>query len=239
MTDSWLDALSKLVEDEWNEHGYALLLSRVPALLGAQGFETETILQGRKLRPFLEAETAGRFRVIRSDPNSIIWGLVPATAEVSEPFARYFRRSSGPKPPRFAPSAWKAFTLPIPEGKRRWIFDEPSIHFRDEDSDVHPEGGHEIERRFIVSAGEEPEEGDVYRAAVVASIGSWGSETGVDPTRFALGRKKKPLAKPEQVRRSEITAFDQLVALLQPGELSRISLPLDIVVRLKASVPRV
>ncbi len=234
MTEGWLEALNAHVEREWTGSGHVLLLSEVPSLLTRDGFDMQAILQGRKLRPFLQAETADRFKLIQSDPTSIVWGLAPLHADVAEPFNRYFRRATGPKPLRFAPSFWKAFTLPIEEGKRRWVFDEPSIHFRDEDADSSPEAGYEIERRFIVPSEDGAATGDVYRSSVLTSIGSWGVEMKVDPSRFSLGRKKVHAPRSEPAASiTEKNNLDLLLSLLHPTELSRISLPLDIVARLK------
>lgn len=241
MAADWLEALDSFVKAEWTDHGVALLLSRVPALLGSRGFEMEDILQGRKLRLFLETETEGRFKVIRNDSYAIMWGLVPAEANVSEPYTRYFRPPSGVKSVRFAPSAWKAFTLPIPEGKRRWLFDEPSIAFADHPSDQPPEGGYEVERRFIAPL-QEGVENEVFNTTVQALIASWAVEKRIDVSRFALGRKRAPIAKLQRASTPHVetegdTALDQLLGLLQPGELARISLPLDVVVRLRSTRP--
>lgn len=234
MTERWLEALSARVEREWTDSGHVLLLSEVPGLLTRDGFDMQAILQGRKLRQFLQAETADRFKLIQSDPTSIVWGLAPLHADVTEPFNRYFRRATGPKPPRFAPAFWKAFTLPIAEGKRRWVFDEPSIHFRDEEADSRPEMGFEIERRFIVPSEDEAATGDVYRSSILTSIGSWGVETKVDPSRFSLGRKKVQASRLDPATSiTEGNNLDLLLSLLHPTELSRISLPLDVVARLK------
>ncbi|WP_395944467.1 hypothetical protein [Brevundimonas sp.] len=236
----WLETLESLVKDEWKEHGVALLLSRVPALMAGCGFSMEEILKGRKWRVFLETDpqVEGRFRVIQNEGHSIVWGVVPADAQVSEPYSRYFRTRTSAKPIRFAPAAWKAFTLPIPEDRRRWIVDEPSIGFADHPAENVPETGYEIERRFIV-----PEEtggdNEVFKAEVQASIASWASELQIEVSRFGLGRKRVPVSKAQRpatiiAEGGAETALDQLIGLLQPAERTRISLPLDVVERLRS-----
>ena len=238
MTANWLDTLAALVQREWDDKGQAILLSRVPSLFEDEGFDPEDILQGRKLRPFLENETEGRFRVLRSDDQKIVWGLLPATAQISEPYTRYFPKSSSDRPIRFAPSAWKAFTLAIPEGQRRWLFDQPSIRFEDFASDEAAVDGHEVERRFV-TVSERSEDDEVHRATVLSSIAAWAAEKSIDPSRFALGRKRAPVSKAAQPSPAPgstgATALDQLLSLLQPGELTRISLPLDVVARLRSA----
>ncbi|MNS08994.1 hypothetical protein D3C72_404630 [compost metagenome] len=240
MAADWLDTLTSIVEAQWNDEGYAVLLSRVPSLLEQEGLDPQTILQGRKLRPLLLSEAAERLKLLQSETNHIIWGIVPADAPVSAPFVRYFRPSAADRPLRFAPSAWKAFTVPIAEDQRRWLFDEPAIYFEDRQSEEAGDGGHEVERRFIVRPQEDTEESEVFRARVVATIGAWAAEQDVDPSRFALGRRRAPATKPSPtppphpVPSLSATALDQLISLLQPGELTRITMPLDVVARLRS-----
>lgn len=240
MAADWLDTLTSIVETQWKDEGFAVLLSRVPALLEGEGFDLQAILQGRKLRPLLETEAADRLKLLQSEASHMIWGIVPADAEVSAPYARYFRRQNRDRPLRFAPSAWKAFTLPIAEDERRWLFDEPTIHFEDRATDQAGQSGHEVERRFVVLPESEKEEGEVFRARVLKAIADWASEQNLDPSRFALGRKRAPAAKPMPTPSPRSapfvaeTALDQFIGLLQPGELTRISLPLDVVVRLRS-----
>lgn len=236
MPADWLDSLTTHVQHEWDKRGLAILLSRVPSLFEEDGFDPEDILQGRKLRPFLENETAGRFKVLQSEDHKI-WGILPADASIAEPYSRYFPRSSGERPIRFAPAAWKAFTVPIPEGKRRLLFDEPSIAFQDCAPDDSFSNGYEIERRFVM-VPEKTEDSDVHQATILSSIASWAAEQSVDPARFALGRKRAPVTKPAKAATARgsaaETALDQFLALLQPGELTRIALPLDVVARLQS-----
>lgn len=226
---AWLDFLKAECSQEWNTHGKALMLSRIPAVLTAGGFAMEEILQGRKLRPFLQSECGSDFQVIQSERISIVWGIVPIDAHVSEPFDRYFQRTDGTRATRFAPAAWRAFTLPVPAGKRRWLFDEPSIHFNDFDDDSPPVAGFEIERRYIVEA---VEGGDLDTALVLQRIAEWAAELRIDAQRFALGHKKSATPKADPAVNARGTALDQLLKLMLPSELTRVVLPLDVIARL-------
>ncbi len=218
---------------QWEKHGTVLILSQVPHVLESAGFDVKELLAGQKLRPFLQAKSEGHFQVIPNERNRTLWGLAPLSAELSAPFERYFPQADSARAPRFASSMWRAFTISVAPGKRRWVFDEPSIHFLDLDAEEpQPDSGIEVERRFIVEA---TEGGEVETATIIQSIAKWGIENSIDTTRFAIGRKKLPSAKPAASNFQTQNALDQLIAILLPAELSRISLPLDVVARLKST----
>jgi len=236
----WRDVLKDKVQEFWDAGRRALVLSRVPALLKDAGIDIEPLLAGRKLRPFLASECGEGLQLVQSEKNPIIWGLLPATVNATPPYDQYLYRPTGERPRRFAPAVWRAFVTPIEAGRRRWLTDEPSVHFSDLPEDEAPTAAHEVERRFVVDAVGDSE---VDRALVISRIGEWAAEQKLDPTRFELGRRKPPLPQPDGARTRTRTdsapnALDQFLGLLLPSELTRISIPLDVVARLRSTPVR-
>lgn len=231
----WRDVLKARVQEVWDREQRALMLSRVPQVLKDAGIDAGELLQGRKLRPFLEAEGAGHFNLIQSERNHIVWGILPSAVAASRPYDQYLLRPEAERALRFAHAAWVAFTTPIEPGRRRWITDEPSVHFQDLAEDAEPGAGYHIDRRYIA---EGDARGEVGGAVVVARIGEWAAEQKVDPSRFALGRRKSPVPRGDRAQPVGESALDQLLGILLPSELTRMSIPLDVVARLRSTKPR-
>lgn len=241
MAADWLNFLTEHVEAEWKEYGFAVLLSRVPSLLERGGFEPEAILQGRKLRPLLEVQAAEQLKLVQSEINRIIWGIVPANAQLVEPYHKYFRRATADRPVRFAPAVWRAFTAPIDAGRRRWLFSEPTVHFDDRSAGDPGDGGYEVPSRSIMMPENNGGRSDHFSSKVTAAIYAWANESSVDVSQFSLGRRSGSATKPGlspqagSVPSSASTALDRLLELLQPAEMTRISLPLDVIARLRSA----
>lgn len=235
--DQWKVVLRQVCQEAWDETGRAVLLSRVPSLLRNEGIDLAGLLAGRRLRPFLQTEGADAFQLLQSEANPIVWGIVPAAAEIKLPVDQYLQRadSTPAKAQRFAPAVWKAFTTPVEPGFRRWLLDEPSPHFRDLPDGQTAEGGKEIQHHLIAGV---PAGGEVDNARTLSAIARWSSEQRVDPSRLSMDRKRVRASKPEGASSSSGTQLDELLGLFLPAELTRVSVPLDVIARLSNTPPK-
>lgn len=226
MTDQMIDvealknAIVSLVHSHYKETRRAMLLSRLGQALQKDGFN----LGRGRLAGFLNSELAGAIQLVPRPDDSKVLGALPAgltetaVAESTSPPPTLGGESPAP---RYAPSVWAAFTKPLaPDASRVVEFDPP--RFRDQPSASTPAESLTVPREQLCvrEANETPAD---HRARVQAAVKQWLDNNGVALERVV-----------DRPRRHQgHSLLDQLIAALSIEQRQRLSLPLDIVERLK------
>ena len=213
-----------LVQQSWEDHQVPLLLSR----LGAQdGGEIARLAKQESfsLAGYLRDRLADDVRVIQHSSKPVVVGAVPAGVE-GEPgdFDAWLERTHGQSlgvPPRFHPAFWAAFRVPLDENKRRYMSLVPPLRFVDAYPEDRPEGDNyaEIEWEYIDS--------NVEPSEVQQNVDDWLEANGLDAVPFLASNK------PSGSRSSSDDLLGRLLAALDPEDQKRVSLPLDIVAKLR------
>ncbi len=236
--NGWVEALATECRKHWDRTGKVFLLSGVPGVLRVAGYQHDNILQGRKLKDVLIQEGAGAGKLVQNEADPLMWGLAPTDATLEPPYSEYFpprleRPATSLPDIRFKPAFWKAFAAPLEEGSRRYLLSSPWPRFQDLPEGVEaPDGSVEIEREYTANASL----GSSLQEAkpTLTRVWEWLKEHGASPTEYAIGKRAQvPGAqKFRDATRAEESALHELIAMLTPSELHRVSLPLDIISRL-------
>ena len=212
-----------LVQEHWGKHGMPLLLS----LLGSEeGGEIGRLAKQEAggLGAYLRHRLTARVRVIHDSTNTVA-GAIPVDAEVdaNAGFDRLLEkthsRSSGASP-RFHAAFWAAFRKPLDESKGRYTSIRAPFRFVDVSSEERPDGFREIAREYVV--GPDAEAMEVQQKAQ-----DWLAANGLDPDRFLWKDKTDTARLPSD------DLLGRLLLSLEPDELKRISMPLDVVSKLR------
>ena len=231
MTDT-LDPLEELdrrivelVEQSWSDDEMPLLLSRLGAQDGgdiARLAKQEAFSLAAYLRDRLEAEV----QVIQHSSKPVMVGAIPADVEgTPSEFDTWLERTHGPTPglpKRFHRAFWAAFRVPLDDEMRRYMSLVPPLRFTDAYPEDRPEGDTylEVEREYIDS--------DVDAGEVQENVEDWLDANGLDAAPFLA--QPRPGAGP-----GSGSLLDSLLNVLDLDEQRRLSLPLDIVAKLRRS----
>ena len=218
------ERIVQLVEECWQEHQMPLLLSR----LGTQddGRIAEVVRQqAGGLADYLRTSLSDRVRVVQHSTKSMVIGAIPRHAAATLDGAydaileKTFSRTESSYL-RFLPAFWTAFRKPLAEGSRRYVSLREPIHFLDTSSTPQLEEYAEIQRRCIVGF-------DADTAEVLQSLEKWLTSNDLDIAHFVSTRKM------EKNRPPSNDLLDRLLRALGPDDLKRISMPLDVVAKLR------
>lgn len=220
--DAWKKLLETAVADRWRT-GQCFLIAQVKPLLTSNGIEVEEQLAGRQMRHFLEAE-APELRQIVNEHQPTNWGLVPPGEPIERPYAQYFS-AKGRKPPTTAEFPYQnalriAFGKAIGDGLRRYVLHTPA-RFVDVPGGEVAAGGVEVTPDDLAVGGADTE--------IATRIAAWIGRnalpaTDYQPTRSSVTKSTK----------LQSTALHDLIDLLPPADLARVTLPLDVVRKLLA-----
>ena len=213
-----------LVQEHWRKHGIPLLLS----LLGSEeGGEIGRLAKQEAggLGAYLRHRLTDRVRVVNHSTKPAVAGAIPVDAEVdaNAGFDRLLEkthsRAAGANP-RFHSAFWAAFRKPLDESKGRYTSIRAPFRFVDVSSEERPDGFREIAREYVV--GPDAEAMEVQQKAQ-----DWLAENGLDPDRFLWKNKADVAHLPSD------DLLGRLLLSLEPDELKRISMPLDVVSKLR------
>ncbi|CAN5227915.1 hypothetical protein BH11PSE5_BH11PSE5_08510 [soil metagenome] len=215
------DFLIEKVTQNWSERR-VLLMAQVKPLLVRNGVDLDATLDGRQIKAWLESDVPD-IKLIKNEREPTNWGLVPADADVSEPYSQYFvtGRTPSSKIKRAFPfqNALRiAFTRPIEPGQKRWLFAGPARYLDLPVTDK-PEGGVELTSSVI-----EPGAND---ERIITLIEHWLVQNGLSNNHFLYERPS--MAHKSRAGRS---ALHQLLDIIPIEDLERVSLPLDIIRKL-------
>ena len=217
--------ISKLVCEYWEEHHMPLLLSR---LGGQDDGNIGRLVKQRapSLAAYLRTQIGGYVRVVQHSTRHQIIGAIPADVEVDatdESIDALLNRTQDPTEktvPRFHPAFWTAFRKPLETPKRRYISLQAPIRFQDVPPEDLPDGFIEIEPQYIVDQEPDP-------VLILQKAQSWLSDHALEEAPFLWQSRTKSTHLPST------DLLGRLLHALEPEELRRISMPLDIVHKLK------
>ena len=222
---SYLDSrIVDLVRKCWEEHRMPLLLSRLGG--GDDGRIGRLAKQeAGSLGAYLRHQLAARVRVIHHSTNPTVAGAIPADAEIPEDadFNMLLDKTRGravEATPRYHPAFWAAFRKPLDETSGRYMSVQPPPRFQDASPEDRPDGFVEITREYIVGL-------DVEEREVHQKVQDWLAANGLDSESYLLKSKATATHLPSD------DLLGRLLLALEPDELKRISMPLDVVFKLR------
>ena len=205
------DSIVRLVQEFWDEHQKPLLLSQ----LGAQDIGKQAKEQAGGLRAYVER--LDQLTVIQHSGIQALVGVVPR--DVRESADDLLNRTQSDTT-TYHPAVWAAFRKELYRSKRRYISTEPPINFTDIQEGAPPSGFVEIQREHIANPADRVSE-------VVRRIKAWlEANHKVDPAVFNRSTMGQRLPANDLLGR--------VLLALEPDELRRMSIPLDIVRKLRS-----
>lgn len=214
------------VDRHWNEHAIPLLLSQLGNKDGGD-IARETREEAGGLAAYLRSRLAHRVRIVQHSSKPVVIGAIPADVDqgtVTDFDALLSRTLTGPSKatPRFRPAFRAAFQKTLEETKRRYISMRAPLRFVDATPDERPDDVIEVQREYILDR-------EAEIANVVQQAQAWLNKNAndVDP---ALYLSEERWATP---RFPVDDLLSRLLLALDAEELKRISMPLDIVSKLR------
>lgn len=223
------ERIVELVEQHWDDQQMPLLLSR---LGGRDRGEIARLArqQSNSLGAYLRQELADRLQVIQHSERPVLIGVLPLDAEAESDVDGWLENAqgkSGSGAPRYHPAFWAAFRKPLDEMKSRFISIAPPIRFQDTFPEDGPEGFVEVGREYIADS-------EMDAAEVLENAQDWLEENNLQPAAFLAAssgddrRERRGAA-----AHSGDNLLDRLIDALDQNELKRVSMPLDVVVKLR------
>ena len=212
-----------LVQEHWKVRRAPLLLSQLGSRISGENAAVVKN-ESENLAAYLRDRLADHVEVIRSSQHPTIIAAIPANvrkdsnidvdAMLETPRRLVF--------PRFHPAFWAAFVKEPAPQTRRYVSVGPPPRFQELSDDATPSDADatEVASEYIVGGGD-----DV--AAVHSSIRRWLIANSLDENLFLADRAS---------RRKQLPSDDllgRLIVALTPEELKRMSIPLDIVSKLR------
>ena len=218
------DRIVRLVEEHWDQHEKPLLLSQLGSLDNGE-IAKSTKQESGGLKAYLQDHLADRVRVIQHSSNFTVIGAIPAQATLDDNISideLFFRLSHQPakQVARYHPAVWAAFRRLLEESKLRYLKITTPVHFVDIAEDEKPEGFVEVDRKFIADSNADPSE-------IEENIISWVQNNKLEISIFQAKRRLPGMHFPSS------DLLSKLLASLGEEDLRRISMPLDIVHKLR------
>ena len=216
----------KLVQNCWDEHHKPLLLSR----LGNRdhGEIARLVRQhSSNLRSFLHDQLADNVKVVQHSIRPELIGAVPSHAEldaadeVDSALEKIVNESIGTEA-RFHPAFWAAFRIPLDASNNRYMSTRTPIRFHDSPG-APPDGFVQIASNYVVGS-------DAEYADVQQKVQEWLDDNKLQPTLYL-----STVRPPGSERSTDL--LDRLLHALDPSELKRITMPLDVVLKLRRQAP--
>ncbi len=203
----------------------------MPLLLSRLGGERngdiarEAKEQAGSLGAYLRYRLADRVRMVQHSTERALIGAIPSDADTggSGDFDTLLDRTRGHTTQtarRFLPAFWAGFRKPLHESSRRYMRIQAPVHFRDDLGDNKPDGFIEIQSEHVV--GPDAEDTEVQH-----EIEAWLANNGLNPTSFLVTRTTESAQLPSH------DLLGRLLVALDADDLKRLSMPLDIVNKLR------
>jgi hypothetical protein len=185
--------------------------------------------QGASLRQFIEAHLKDRVSILRQRPGSSIIGIVPAEAEKLDIGKNVFQApehsSSTPQYLGFKTNVWHAFESQIPEGQKRWLILGDKAEIVDQaEPPSSDKTAYEIDNSEFDIRNKSGKE-------LALAIKEWAEDKDVPLNQITRNRSLKKNIYFDQ----NSNLLDELFRRLDATDLSRISMPLDIVEKLRGT----
>ena len=220
MTERPPDELDRRIVDSVRHHWDD---KQMPLLLSALGERGDIGVRAKtaagSLANYLRVRLADSVAVIQHSTKSSIVAAVPADAAGDRDFDSLLEKPVGrptdTSQPRFVPALWAAFQRPLDEGNERYVSVKRPIRFVDVADGEQPENRVAIPRKYISDA-----------PGVVERITQWMEENKLERAPFLFEERAG-----ERLPSNDV--LGRFLLALDPGDLARISLPLDIVNKLR------
>ena len=214
----------ELVRQWWDEHRMPLLLSRLGGEYNGN-IAREAKEQAGGLGAYLRQRLADHVRLVQHSTKPPLIGAIPSDVDTGgsgnfDTLLNQTRSQTVQTARRFHPAFWAGFRKPLHESNRRYMSVRAPIHFRDVIHDDQPEGFIEIEPEYVVSP-------DAEAAEVQQKVEAWLADNELEPT---------PLLMTGTAETAQLPSHDllgRLLLALDPDDLKRLSMPLDIVSKLR------
>lgn len=220
--------ITDLVERHWQEHQTPLLLSR---LGNEDSGEIARLARAQDggLGNYVRHRLADRVRVIQHSVNPAITGIVPASmapemVEEINALLEKTRRGSSAETPRFHPAFWAAFRKPLDESNRRYMSIEGPIRFQESSEESQPNGFLEVPRTHISDSAMDDDQ-------TLQNAENWLTDNNLRKDIYLINTESKSDSSHPR------NLLDRLLFSLEPKELGRISMPLDIILKLRNQTP--
>lgn len=228
----------EFVRDCWSD-GKVALLSKIGALESSTVGAFAKTSPSRSLKAYILQNLSDDVRLVS---HSNIEGTVSAvpinddTASIQS-FDAYIEKSlpseATGRPRRFKASVWAAFRKSLPDGLNRFIRFEPYISFRDTGDD-NPESDELPIDRPYVAADDHTTDHEVYE-----NVLKWAGDNNVDPGQLVRSPPLRDSGREGDLARADArSVLDAVLVALDDDDLARLSVPLDIVKKLRTKRPR-
>ena len=214
----------ELVHRCWDEHHIPLLLSRLGGERNGD-IARQAKEQAGSLGAYLRKRLADHVRVVQHSIRPTVIGAIPSDVVAGESgdFDTLLEQTRGhamQTAQRFRPAFWAGFRKPLPESSRRYMSVQAPVHFRDVLGDDRPDGFIEVQREYVVGP-------DTETTEVQHKIEAWLADNGLEPTPFLMTRPAETAQLPSH------DLLGRLLVALDHDDLKRLSMPLDIVNKLR------
>ena len=218
------DRIVRLVEEHWAERKTALLLSNLGnSDHGAIGRHAKD--RSGSLKAYVRDALSDRVKIIQHSSRFAVIGALPAGAELDDnvnvddlfPVADAQDLHS---PARYHRALWAAFRLPLSNDKGRYVSADGPVRFVDVAAGSAPEGFVQVDGELV-----DPADGDPR--SIEGRILKWVADNDLDVSRFQARTQGPDPGSPSD------DLLGQVLDALGPEELRRLSMPLDIVQKLR------
>ena len=228
------DEIVEQARQRWEDRKVPLLLSELGSMEDGK-FGAHAKREYGSLQLYLVNRLKDHIRVVSHSSIPPMIGVVPATEEgdMDDAFDRLSKESrdrSSSSGRFYHPAFWFAFVKPLDTSNRRYLSPDDSPWFQDTTSEEAPDGFVEVERKYIANSGIETLEIHSNISEIHSNISSWCTANNLDPERF---RSTKESNKPRKTRLPSEDLLGRVLILLDTEDLKRISMPLDIVKKLR------
>ncbi len=219
------------VRERWKNKQSACLLSQL-----GNDFRSElpTTLSGRKLIDVIAKDFDASLRLVsKGYGNETVWAVVPA--EVDSALGEKSIPTAAPQDTiRFHPTVWAAFRTPLTKGHQRFLVQQGKTHkFIDL-----PAGEPTPQRTLLNIRADDIVGANVAAENVSEHIKRVLQKEDISLDRVAAGRSAPTtpvLAATSTHLLEHHTLLDALLECLTPSEARRVSLPLDVLQKLRRS----
>lgn len=205
------------------------MLARLGQALSQQGINVRDALAGEKLAEFVSREMAAIVQILTSPSDPLTKGLVPANVIIDADLSQYFRRPETLIPPRenrviFNRQVWDAFCHPVPVGHFRIAFLDPEIKFEDIPKGTEKAGQVFVPVELVVVGNILPRREREVR--MYENILQWAQSNSIELDKLKGPRNIRNETEPDSV-------WSVLLRTIDKNDLHRVSIPMDIVVKLQ------
>lgn len=217
----------ELTQQEWNDHGAPLLLARLGACDNGD-IARLAKEQSNNLEAYLRRHLINRVQVVRHRARHQLVGVLPLDVDVdsnggADALLERTQSTSKDAIRRYHPAFWAAFRKPLDESKRRYVSVREPIRFFDSSEADPPDDHYEIAGEYIAGPDVDPDQ-------VQEKVQRWLTDKGILHLVYSMMSRPRPEYRNEDL-------LDRLLHSLKPEDLKRISMPLDVINKLRRQRP--